>query len=115
MAIKATAETRPGREARWDALARELIRKEVLRRGLGLRDLAEEAGLDRVTLSRLVNGKPGVGETSWFRVGATLGWGSWLDLVKTGSIDAVNRYGDVHPDIRDYAVERLREIADSNP
>lgn len=113
MATRAAAEAIPERETRWNALARELIRKEALRRGLGLQKLAEEAGLDRVTFSRLVNGKS-VGEASWFRVGAVLNWGSWLDLVKTGSIGAVERYGDIHPDIRDYAVERLREIAESS-
>lgn len=102
------------REQRWHLLACELVRKETLRRDLEDRELARTVGRDEATISKLLNGKH-VSEDTWFRVGKALGWGSWLDFVKTGSLGAVSRYGDIHPEMREYAIERLREIAEIEP
>lgn len=93
------------------ALVGQLVRMERRQQRLDARKFAAGLGISPSTLSHLETGKL-VSDGTMVDVSRVLDWASFLLFVLGGNLDAANTAGRVDPDIREFAVLRLREIAD---
>jgi transcriptional regulator with XRE-family HTH domain len=88
-----------------------LVRRERRRQRLQARQLADKLDMSTHTLSKIENGH-GVSEEKLIDVAAWFGWDTFLDFVLSGNLDAANKVGQVDAGIREFAILRMREIAD---
>lgn len=93
------------------ALVGQLVRMERRQRRVDARKFASSLGISPSTLSHLETGKH-VSDDTIRDVSRSLDWASFLTFVFSGNLSAADTTGRVDADIREFAILRLREIAD---
>lgn len=75
----------------------EVLKDGVIDAGISVTDLAEHLNVDRVTLSRLLNGKSGVSADMAIRLAAALGGSaeSWLHMQAAYDLSQAERRPDL--------------------
>lgn len=92
-------------------LVATLVKKERGRRRVRAGALAQDVGISTHTLSRIETGKH-VSDATLSELGAWFGWDTFLDFVLSGNLDAANKVGKVDAGIREFAILKMRELAD---
>lgn len=92
------------------ALVGQLVRMERRQRRAHAKAFASTLSISPSTLSHLETGKH-ISDDTMRDVSRRLDWASFLTFVFGGNLDAANTAGRVDDDIRQFAILRLREIA----
>lgn len=90
-------------------IAGQLVKDEMRDRSWSREKLAEEARIHPSSVTQLTNGK--YEGAMWRKVARALGWGNFLEYVRSGSVDAIAGCAGVPEETRELAIVRLREIA----
>jgi len=89
----------------------DILRDGVIDAGVSVTDFADHLGVDRVTLSRLLNGKSGVSAEMAMRLAMALGGSaeSWLHLQAAYDLSQAERRPNLKRDVA--KIQRLSELA----